>query len=232
MTRNLKVLLAAAMALAALGAIAASSASAALFHCEKAEPCRATLKPDETAGTKTAHHVFIVKGKNGAGESVSGSFTCNQLTGEGTAKETSSELTITGLAYDSCNIAGTPVTVDMNGCDYLFAAGPPGTVTVTCPEGKQIELTVIAAGVTKCVVTVGSQGPLAGITYHDAKVGGVAKTEITVEALVKNIHGFAHKGCLAYLGFEGTFTEAEYTTGNTIVTGETTAGVHVATWYE
>ena len=59
MIRNLKVLVAAAMALAAFGVFSASGAQAAEFHCST-EPCTGTLKPDETAGTKTSHHVFIV----------------------------------------------------------------------------------------------------------------------------------------------------------------------------
>jgi hypothetical protein len=68
MIRNLKILLAAAMALAALEAISASGAQAAEFHCT-VEPCRVTLKPDGTG--KTAHHVLVVR----KGEA-SGSFTC------------------------------------------------------------------------------------------------------------------------------------------------------------
>jgi hypothetical protein len=235
MIRNLKVLLAAAMALAAFGAIAASGASAAEYHCT-VEPCRVTLKPDGTA--KTAHHVFIVRGKNGAGEAVSGSFTCSSLDGEGTSlTKTTKELTIINLNYTECNIAGTPVTVHMNGCDYHFVSGPPSTVTIKCPAGKQIELTILSAGVLKCTVDVPAQ-TLGGITYHDANTGGVPKTELTVETAVKDITGInataaAGGSCIPFIGFNGVTAEGgEYTTGNTIITGETTAGVHGGVWYE
>jgi hypothetical protein len=232
MIRNLKVLLAAAMALAALGAIAASGASAAEYHCT-VEPCRFTLKPDGTA--KTAHHVFVVKGDNGA-TPVSGSFTCENLAGTGLSNtKTTKELTVEGLNYTGCTIVGTPVKVHMNGCDYHFVA-TPSSVTIKCPAGKQIELTIESAGVLKCTVDVPAQGPLTGITYHDASVV-TPKTEVTVETLVKDITGInatpaAGGSCIPFLGFNGLATEGEYTTGNTIITGETTAGVHAGAWYE
>jgi hypothetical protein len=233
MIRNLKVLIAAAMALAALGAISASGAQAAEYHCT-VEPCRGTLKPDGT--TKTAHHVFIVKGKTGSGELVSGSFTCGQLTGEGLSNtKTTKEFTVTELACDECNIAGTPCTVDFNGCDYHFVAGPPSTVTIKCPAGKQIEITIKSAGVLKCTIDIPAQGPLGGISYHDA---GTTKTELTVETAVKDITGInatpaaGGGSCIPFFGFNGLATEGEYTTGNVIVTGETTAGMHGGAWYE
>jgi hypothetical protein len=223
MIRSLNVLIATVIGLVALGAIAVAGATGAEFHCS-VEPCRFTLKPDETAGTKTGHHVAIFKK-----EASSGSATCNQLTGEGTSNtKTTKELTITGLKYDECSLAGTPITVDFKGCTYLLTAGPPSTWTIKCPEGKVIEWTVISGGVTRCVITWTPQGPLSGLVFHDA---GLTQTEVTLSILVKGIHGFAHVGCLPYLGFEGTFILGEYTTGNTIITGETTAGVHASEWY-
>jgi hypothetical protein len=237
MIRNLKILLAAVMALVTLGAISASGAQAAEYHCT-VEPCRGTLKPDGAVPSKTAHHVFVVKGKNAAGEPVSGSFTCNQLTGEGLSNtKTTKEFTATGLACDGCAIVGTPCDVDFNGCDYHFVAGPPSTVTIKCPAGKQIEITIKENGTTlKCTIDIPAQGPLGGITYHDA-AEPPTRTELTVQALVKDITGIiatpaAGSSCIPYVGFNGSATEGEYTTGNTIVTGETITGVHVGGWYE
>ena len=209
MIRNLKILMAAAMALAAFGAFSASGASAAgeQFHCNVAAGsfCKATVFADGTG--KTAHHVFIVK----KGES-SGSVTCNGLTvGDATQGPTAKELTLTGIDYNAaggCNLAGTEAKIDMNGCDYLFTS-EGGVVHVVCPEGKVIEITAGA-----CVVTVGSQ-TLTGITYTNIN----AKKEVTVSTNVNNIHGFAHAGCAGLLGFTGTFTEGSYPTGNTIVKG-------------
>jgi len=222
MIRNLKVLIAAGMALAAFGVMGASASQAAEFHCNT-KPCTATLKPDGTG--KTAHHVFIVK--KGA---VSGSFTCNEISGEATL-ETETATTVEfnkNLKYSGCSIAGSTVEVHMNGCSYSFTSH--GAVTVICPPGKQIELTI---GIPRrCTVDIPAQGPLNGITYHNLG----ENTELTVSTLVQGISGTATdnevEGCLKTVGFSGSFTEAEYTTGNTIVTGETDpGGVHKNVWW-
>jgi hypothetical protein len=223
MIRNLKVLIAAAMALAAFGAVSASGAQAAAhFHCST-KPCTATLKPDGEAGTKTAHHVFIVK-KGTA----SGSFTCNSLSGTATlAAEEVTEATFSSLAYSTCNIAGTAVTVNMNGCTYTFTAA--GGVTVGgCTSGKEIELVV--GGASGCIITIGAQ-TLSGVSYHNIGVEASNTTEITAEVLVKSIKGKTNGKCTSVTGFDGEFTEAEYTTGNTLVTGETSAGVMKNAWW-
>src|SRR4051795_12699309 len=115
MIRNLKVLIAGAMALAALGAVSASGAQAAEFHCS-VSPCTLTPKADGTE--KNSHHVFIVK--QGA---VSVATTCKTITGDATyVGETTSEITFTSVAYDNCTVAGAASTVKMNECDYLFTA--------------------------------------------------------------------------------------------------------------
>src|SRR3978361_267930 len=154
MIRNLKVLIAAAMALMAFGALSATAhAAEEKFHCN-VEPCTATLLPDETAGTATAHHVFVVKGKTPAGAEGTVSFTCNQLTGEATSNTaTSTELTFTNLVYensaatpeDKCKIgASETVTVEFTGCDYLFkstgGATDSATVSLQCPVGKSVHI--------------------------------------------------------------------------------------------
>ena len=73
----------------------------------------ATLKPDETANTKTAHHVFIVH--NTSGRSAI-SLTCGQLDGHSTVttKKTTSSIEVGGivgaanaLEYTECLVNGT-----------------------------------------------------------------------------------------------------------------------------
>jgi hypothetical protein len=92
------------MALAALGAIAASGALAAEYHCT-VEPCRVTLKPDGAVPSKTAHHVFVVIGTDASKNAVSGSFTCNSLDGTGLSEtKATKELTITELTFTGCSI--------------------------------------------------------------------------------------------------------------------------------
>ena len=227
MIRNLKILIAAAMALTALGAIGASGAQAANeYHCA-VEPCTVTIKPDGVVPNKTSHHLFEVT--QGA---VSVATTCNQLSGRAnSAKKTATSLTFTELVYSGCNIAGSASTVNMNGCDYLFTATGLNTssVTVTCPEGKKIEITEPVSG---CVVSVGSQPAVAGIKTHDPKTGGIAKTELTAEAAVTiNGNASANAKCGGF-GLKAEGVTGHYTTGNVELTGENHAGVHQAVWFE
>lgn len=219
MIRNLKVLLAAAMALAAFGIVNAAGAQAAEFHCS-AEPCRYTAKQDGTG--KTAHQVFIVKGGT---ESVS--FTCETISGEGSsATKTASSVTVENIAYGSCTVNGSPgVTVVMNGCKYQFSAS--GSVTVTgCASGKKIEVKIGEA----CTFTIGEQGPLSTIKYHT--IGTTPNREVTVETAVTGISTTAD-GTQANCKINPNQTlTGEYTTGNAIVTGETSAGVMADAWFE
>jgi len=211
MIRNLKVLIAAAMALAAFGAIGASGAQAAEFHCS-VEPCEVTVKPDGTTG-KEKHHVFVIK--QGA---VSVSSTCESIEGSGvSAKKTVSELTFTNIVYKGCNIAGTPgANVDMNGCDYLFKSN--GEVNVACPEGKSIEITL-----SPCVVKIAPQAGLKEVKYTNIN----SKKEITLTTAVKSIKATA-SGCAGLGIADGSYNESEYSTGNTIVFAEGGASV----WWE
>ncbi len=202
MTRNLKILMLAAMAVAALSAVGASSAQAAEFHCS-VEPCRITVTQDGTG--KTAHQVFDV---NLPKQILP--ITCKGVHAEATmTKKTEASLTIENIQYTECEFVGRPATVSMNGCDFLFTAA--GQVQVKCPEGKQI--TFEAEG---CVVHVPAQGPLNGITYHNLPEGG-GKVEVTTSAAVKGIQAVATGAGCPEVGESKT---GEYTTGNTIATGE------------
>jgi hypothetical protein len=236
MIRNLKVLVAAAMALAAFGVFSASGAQAAEFHCS-AEPCTGTLKPDEVKNTKTSHHVFIVEN---AAKTESASFTCGQLDGATTTgfAKTTSSIEVGGavgaanaLVYTECTVNGSiPVTVDMNGCKYNFTAS--GTVTITgCTNvAKRIEITYSTAS-GSCVMSIGEQGPLSTIKYHN--IGTTPKREVTVETNVTPIAVSVTTGTTATCLINPAQTlTGTYTTGNTIVTGETAAGAQLDTWWE
>jgi hypothetical protein len=228
MIRNLKILIAAGMALAAFGAISASSAQASEDHCS-VEPCTITVKPDGTPGPtgKTAHKVFVVKqGANSV------PMTCQQVTGEATvAAKTFKTITIANVTNSECSIAGLAATVRLNGCEYHFAS--PGvaphdaTMQYKCPAGKLIEFEVPPVN---CLVTIGSTGPLGGgLKFHDAETGGVKKDLITAETTVTGIPMTIVGSCSSLK--EGAAT-GEITTWNFELTGETQAGVHASLWWE
>jgi len=218
MIRNLKVLLAAAMALAAFGALSATAHAAEEFHCS-VQPCRYTASVDGTGAT--AHHVFIIK--NAGGET--GSITCTSFTGEGTTTtKTTVELTLQNIKYGGCKINGvSEVNVRMNSCDYLFTAANGATVAgaevhIFCTSTPHIEIEIVP---TKCIFEVTPQ-TATGIHYHNIGTPGTTSTEVTVEAAVP-VSGVEVKsagaGCTPKASV-GDSLSANYTTGNTIVTAE------------
>ncbi len=134
MIRYLKVLLGAALALTAFGALSASAhAAEERFHCS-VEPCTLTLREDGTSGTKTAHQVFeVTDGANTI------SFTCSQLLGYATSQfKTTTQIAFTNLQYKECG----SLSIKMNNCTYNVLGAPEkrgspdvsvGHVTVTLP---------------------------------------------------------------------------------------------------
>ncbi len=110
----------------------------------------------------------------------------------------------------------------MNGCHPLFTAG--GEITIKCPEGKQITFQELG-----CVLHIPAQGPLKGVTYHNIPEEK-SQNEITVSVAIKGIQSVTTgAGCPEV----GESKAGEYTTGNTIVTGEQDpTGVMANVWWE
>ncbi len=230
MIRNLKVLIAAAMALMAFGALSATAhAAEEKFHCS-VEPCTVTLspdlKPEESLPSTTAHQVFVVNGLNSSGTPVSTSFTCNQLTGEATSTTATAEtLTFTNLKYENsageqkCKVgASETVEVKFNSCDYQFTSLNGSTSTaqvhVLCPAGKVIEILIKG---TTCLDV--SPFTSTGIGYHTIGTAPNRHVTATANVAVPNaaltLTNTTNANC-ALLGMAST-TGSTYTTGNTTV---------------
>lgn len=184
MIRNLKTLGVALAAMLAMGAVAASGASAQdLFTSNEA----AALE-----GTQTNTHVF---------EADTRAIECTEatFTGSGGTEETS---LIMEATYDGCEFAGVNVDVDMGNCAYEFHAS--GTVDVinnggehTCThsessgpeEGKDpISFTASFFG-SECTVEVGAQTGLESVSYSPENEG---TEEISAEAKVNGIEYRSH----------------------------------------
>lgn len=92
----------------------------------------------------------------------------------------------------------TPVTITMNGCDYLVGFTRPGTTgwpittgglqaRVQCPAGQQIEIHVYensvrhAENVSTCTYDIGPQGFVPAGVYHNT-MAGVPDVDLTVNA--------------------------------------------------
>jgi hypothetical protein len=237
MIRNLKVLLAAALALTALGAIAASAHAADEFRCS-VNPCRGKVNKDATGAQ--AHHVFIVEN---AAKTESVSFTCEQLAGTGELVSGTdfslswSRPTEEREAYKTCSMNGSPgVVVHMNDCKYTFTARASGNaaagtsdqaeVHIECPVGESIEIT--APPSSKCVFTIGTQ--TLGGSAANGGIGYVTVgNEVTVTANVKGIvvTEAVIADCASIINGNQTLI-GTYTTGNALLTAETSAGVMAA----
>jgi len=171
MTR--KVLGLAVVAVCAISVVAAANASAAVEFRSNGNKA-VTL----TGEQHTNNHVFTVG---------FGSTTCTKAKFEGTANTSPTPSVTLSAAYGaaaggSCAFAGIPIEMHMNGCDIkLFAAG---TENLECPEGKEITLTAIQAGVTKCIVHIPAQTGLTGVTYTN--VGAGETEEVTMHIDITN----------------------------------------------
>lgn len=102
--------------------------------------------------------------------------------------------------YENCRFAPgfTPVTITMNGCDYLLGlsrpntTGWPGTTgeiraRVQCPVGQQIEIHVYensvahVENVSTCTYDIGPQGFVPAGVYHNNAMG-IPDVDLTVNA--------------------------------------------------
>jgi len=139
--------------------------------------------------------------------------------------KTTTSFTLKNMTYLSCSVSGLEASFLVNGCEYQVTA--EGAVSILCPEGKTMEIKVSG---TSCVFKIGAQSHLTTVKYHNIGSTAANTTEITVEPFLKNIKGTVSSGCP--LMKEGAFTEGEYTTGNTLLTGSAfVVGTMTSAWW-
>jgi len=205
MIRNLKALGVAVMAVLALGAVAAGSASAE-FHSEVAHTT--------FSGAQEGTHTFTTD---------PGTVHCKKATFSGTSeKATTNDVTVT-FKYEECTLTSIfgniAVTVSPNECVYTFTTD--GIVHVNCPAGKNI----VVSG-PGCTINVNAGQTLTGNTYTNIGTG------TTREVLV---HTAAHSIAYSYSGFtcgSGSGTANGTYNGTTKITGTDTNGNHVGIWHQ
>lgn len=228
MTRILKALTLAALAVASL-AVFSTTASASRFTSPGAGGGTTTIVTEKDAanpavgqtGGQTAHQVFDIRKSNGTGVL---SITCNEAFGTNgdVVGEESSQISTTldfrgDAVSPNCSFAGQLVSVSSGSCEFRFSAF--GTLSIweeidaegQCRHGSNP--IVFENSVLKCKVEIGSQS-ISGVTYHNIEVAG--KAAVTTEAnnltVTYNATGI---GC-PY----GTTSNGLYTTGNIIFRGE------------
>lgn len=215
MIRNLKVLGLALVAMLALGATMASGAFAASFHSDTSTTT--TLK-----GTATGDHVFDAAGST---------ITCTGAEFNGSQSgSTAADVTMTAK-YSGCSVSilGFKISanVDMGNCAYTFFAN--GKVSVVDSSLGNCDSDKITYRVSnflgECDVEVGESGnsELTGVTYTGTTTG----SSITVTPNVTGIDGTATGGLCPE---SGAFTNGQYTSGSTSVTGTAPGGAATQIW--
>jgi len=204
MTRNLKAL---GLALAAVFALGAISASAAL--AEETEPIAhftSSTYPAKITGEQIGKHKFVVGSL--------GEVTCNEARFHGELTKASTSLTITPT-YSECEMhtflgQHRPTTVTTNGCTYTFTVHEQGETdegTIETPDTTKHEKTVTHTWIGD-VHLLCPEG-VNGIEIHVYKSGNTAHTELlctyTIKPqTVKNIHYAVHE-----VGSKATYTTVE-----------------------
>jgi hypothetical protein len=186
MIRNLKALGLALVALVALSAVVAGSASAAgeRFHSE--------VEPTIITGTSTNTHVFAASGAT---------VECTGATFSGTSTLKTETTQTVHPTYSGCTFFGEPASVDTTGCNYVFESETVAgkmPAEIECTAGYAIKVT--SPG---CTLTFGPQKNTGGLVVTNEGAGTTRDTKTISETGAT----FSKSGplCFAISGTTGTY---------------------------
>lgn len=201
--RMLRVLGLALVAILAMSALVASTASADEFTAETEkvtltgtnEPAEPDVLTIPEVGLTTCKHVHYDIG------------TITTPTTTVTATPT----------YSECTSLGFPATIHHNECKYIFHVTgrglTTGDITISCPAGKEITITAIAAGTTKCTIHIPPQTlSVAGsdpVTYTNTGAG--TGQDVTAKVQYAALSGKTTKGTGLGACPEKAFANASFT---------------------
>jgi hypothetical protein len=195
MSRNLKTLGLAVVAVLAMNVMVASVASAANeFHSAGA--------PATITGSQKSTNAFHVPG--------AGTVHCTSATFHSTmSNTTATELTV-HPTYSGCTAFGfANAHVSTTGCDYTITqpSSLKSAMHVVCSGANLIRITPTFL-TSVCTVTVGSQSPAGNVSFKNEAGGKVLVTS--------NVTGISHSaGCAATAGAkDGTYTGTVLTQGD------------------
>jgi hypothetical protein len=224
MTRNLKALGLALVAVFALSAMTASAASATDLFRSSATPVTLTGEQEFTAGVGDLF------------STTAGTVECLTAKYHGTVATSPTASVVVKPTYTSCFVAEIiPTKVDFGNCSYKFTIDEPagattGSVHLECGVGEEVTVTVgvndSGVGTVKCTIHIPPQ-TVGGIKYTNVGASDPTK-EITVDI---NSTGITYKetggpglgtgtgACTtSTLQHNGTYT------GKALVTGEQDTG--------
>lgn len=163
-----------------------------------------------------------------------GAVQCKQATFSGTVNSTTTTQITIIPTYHECSNGERGVTVDMNGCDYVFTirgqapAERDNTVHLTCPVGKQVEVTVFTNSsktTLSCTETIRAQTPTGGVVYTTG--GSGTSHDILADLTIEGIHIHRHAAFVGGCLFAATTVETATLTGTATMQGSSTAGASV-----
>jgi len=211
MTRKLKALSLAFVAVFAVNAMVASGASAEDLFTSDSVNGKTLITGEQEPGSK---HKFTVIGQP---------IECEKAVFHGTTAANSvNEITITPT-YENCTYNGSAAQITLNSCKYTITAETNATKhnvihLVECPTAAPILIHIIVGGAT-CTLTIIEQTVGEGVKITNETTG--PKKAITVLATAKvKIHAAAGVlACKALAGTSPVYTGATTLTGTEEDTG-------------
>jgi hypothetical protein len=174
MTRNLRVLGLAFVAVLGMSAVASPAASADYLTSES---WPVTLTGKQTGGGD----VFTT---------TAGTVKCKEInyTASNVVPPTTTVIATPSIPErtagneQNCSGFGFPATVATNGCAYrlTIGAGTAGSLVIQCPEGQEITVTARSGAVTKCIVHIPPQTILAGPFFGNSGSGTTREVHMNV----------------------------------------------------
>lgn len=202
MKLNIKVLGLAVVAVFALTAVGASAASAAEFHSQ--------AESTSLTGTQTGNHVF-----NAAGAKI----TCKKASFTGTQTGKNATSVTMGATYGECSFLFFSVSVNMNGCSYVFHANGQTDVVGEACKG----ITYEGAG---CKVVVPAQTGLNSVSYANSGTGSTESINVS-----PNVTGIKYTSSGLCPENGTNLTNGKYESGPTNVVGKS-GGTQVGVFFE
>ena len=180
--------------------VSAAPASATRYTAEKA--------PVQLTATQEGNHVLDAAGNT---------ITCKKASFSGTMSSTSQNTINLGGSYSECSFFGVAVAVSMNGCKYqLFAS----FLDIVCEgEGTAITFKATVLGAS-CEVRIGEQLGVGIVSLFN--LGSGTTREITLNFLAG---GIKYNSTGSLCGKTGSQSDGSYTTGPTIIRGESDPGL-------
>jgi len=223
MIRSPRAFVLSGLAVLALVALAAPAAQAeATFTVPGAgakTQTTLTLLPDGSG--KTTHWVFDVAS---ADKTKSALLTCNEVLGNTAATDglvtgpAFAEFTITTPAFSGCTINGQPAKAENKGCAFRYTSGGRLDIVKVGIHVCRHTAEPLVFTAASCTIEIG-EVELIGVGYHTVEEAGIKM--LTVEQ--NGIGEVTYEARGAACEF-GTTSNGTITTGNQIVTGESTIG--------